>query len=56
LVLPDAKNGLLLPTQFQTDKISTMQRSKCRQVVGRLDGESMAEISMRLAVVLGLTE
>ncbi len=54
LVLPDATNGLNLPTQFQTDKLSVVQRAKCRQVLGRLDDASMTEISIRLLIVLGL--
>jgi mRNA interferase MazF len=56
LVVPDATNGLRLPTQFQTDKLASVHRTKCRQVVGRLDDETMMEISTRLVVVLGLTE
>ncbi len=54
LVLPTADNGLHVPTQFQADKISVVQRAKCHQVIGRLDDEAMLELSLRMMVVLGL--
>jgi len=45
-----------LPTQFHIDKLSVVHRAKCRQVVGRLDDGSLAEISTRLMIVLGLAD
>lgn len=56
LVEPTPENGLRLPTQFQVDKLATVPRVKCGEVIGRLDDESMAEVSGLLAVLLGLAD
>jgi mRNA interferase MazF len=56
LVLPDARNGLRLPTQFQSDKVMPSRREKCGHVIGRIDQKSLAAITMQLGVLLGLAE
>jgi mRNA interferase MazF len=56
LVQPDTGNGLREPTQFQIDKISVVQRSKCRQRIGSLDHESMTAVDAILLVIVGLAD
>ena len=56
LVMPDAENGLRLPTQFQSDKVSPARRDKCGGVIGRLDRNSLSDLTLQLGVLLGLAE
>jgi mRNA interferase MazF len=56
IVMPDARNGLRLPTQFQSDKVTPVRREKCGSVVGQLDQRSLAALTMQLGVLLGLAE
>lgn len=56
LVMPSPQNGLRLPTQFQVDKLTTAQRAKCGDVIGRLDDESLAQVSGLLIALLGLAD
>ncbi len=56
LVMPDATNGLRLPTQFQSDKINPVRREKCGEIIGKLDTEAMARLTMQLGVLLGLAD
>jgi mRNA interferase MazF len=55
-VMPDAHNGLRLPTQFQSDKVSPARRDKCGGVIGQLDRDSLNALTMQLGVLLGLAE
>ncbi len=56
LVKPDEENGLRLPTQFQSDKVSPARRAKCGAVIGRLDPDSLQELTLQLGVLLGLAD
>lgn len=56
LVLPDAANGLHLPTQFQVDRLVSVRRDKCGAVIGRLDGPAMEQVNQVLVVLLGLVD
>ena len=56
LVMPDETNGLRLPTQFQSDKVSPARRERCGGVIGRLDQGAMSDLTMQLGVILGLAE
>jgi mRNA interferase MazF len=56
LVLPDAENGLHLPTQFQSDKVAPARRDKCGGVIGRIDRNSLSDLTMQLGVILGLAD
>ena len=56
LVMPDAHNGLRVPTQFQADKVNPARRDRCREVIGRLDEATMELISSRLIAILGLAD
>ena len=55
-VQPNQANGLRVQTQFQADKLAVVHRTKCRQILGRLDEDSIAEISLRMMLVLGLVD
>lgn len=56
LALPNPKNGLRLPTQFQIDRLVSVRRDKCGEVIGRLDDASMEQVNRLLLVLLGLVE
>ena len=56
LVSPTDANGLRSPTQFQLDKVTAVQRAKCGEVIGRIDGESMEQVNRVLLVLLGLAD
>ena len=56
LVYPSPDNGLRLPTQFQVDKLSAVQRAKCSPVIGQIDQESLAQVNGLLFVLLGLAD
>jgi mRNA interferase MazF len=56
LALPNAENGLRLPTQFQADKITPARRDKCGEIIGKLDSESMEHLNRLLVVLLGLLD
>ena len=54
-VEPSASNGLRELSQVMTDRIIAANRSKVGQVIGALDRQQMQEVSIRLALLLGLT-
>ena len=56
LVLPDESNGLRLPAQFQSDKVSPARRDRCGDIVGRLDSRSLSDLTMQLGELLGLAD
>ena len=56
LVSPDASNGLRLPTQFQIDRLVSVRRDNCGEVIGRLDGIAMEQVNQLLLVLLGLAD
>jgi mRNA interferase MazF len=56
LIMPEGANGLRLPTQFQADKIYPVRREKCGPVIGRLEPDAMARLTMQLGVLLGMAD
>jgi mRNA interferase MazF len=54
VVEPSAANGLRLPSQIMTDKVSPLRRDRIRRVIGSLDAESIERLNSALLVVLGL--
>ncbi len=55
-IVPDATNGLRLPSQIMIDKTMTVMRVKIRQAFGRLNAEALLEVERRLAVFLGIAK
>ena len=55
-VLPDALNGLHLPSQIMIEKIMDFPRLKCRGPIGRLDEPSLSALDQALAVMIGLAD
>ena len=53
---PTEANGVQRPSQIMVDKIIATPRVKCRAVIGRLDRETMAELSRMIALALGLAD
>lgn len=52
-VQPDAKNGLLKPSQIMVDKAQTLPREKIGNTIGRLDNEALLAVNRALVVFLG---
>lgn len=55
-VAPDLGNGLHQPSQIMADKIGAVPRSKCREVIGSVDADTMRQIDAALALVIGLLD
>ena len=55
-VAPTQANGLPMPSQIMVEKIIAAKRSKCGNVVGRLDAEIMQQVDAALAFVTGLAD
>lgn len=55
-IVPDATNGLRLPSQIMIDKTMTVVRAKIGQAFGRLNAEALLEVERRLAVFLGIAK
>jgi mRNA interferase MazF len=53
---PSAATGLVKTSQVMIDKIVAMRRSKCGQVIGRLDEAALIILNRMLSTVLGLAE
>ena len=53
---PSAKNGLRLPSQAMSDKITTVHMRKVRSKIGQLDREDLLRIDLSLDLVLGLLD
>lgn len=56
LVMPSEKNGLRLPTQFQSDKVTPARRDRCGAVIGQVDAQNLSDLTIQLGVLLGLAE
>ncbi|MGD9705976.1 MAG: type II toxin-antitoxin system PemK/MazF family toxin [Acidimicrobiia bacterium] len=54
LIVPDTSNGLGEPSSLMVDKITTVQRSKLGEPVGRLADEDMLRLARSVIVFLGL--
>lgn len=53
-VEPDSRNGLRAPCRLMVDKISTVQRIKLGERIGRLDDEDMVRLNQAMTVFLGM--
>jgi mRNA interferase MazF len=53
-VTPSPENCLEKPCQIMVDKITTVRKDKVRQVIGRLDEDTMIRVNRSLALWLGL--
>ena len=53
-VTPSHENNLEKSCQIMVDKITTVRKDKVRQVVGRLDEDTMVRVNRSLAFWLGL--
>jgi mRNA interferase MazF len=53
-VEPGEGNGLVKPSQIMVDKIITLPGEKVKEVVGRLDEDTMTRLGRSLAFWLGL--
>src|SRR5580658_11232212 len=54
-VFPDEINGLRSPCWVATDKIVTLPKSKLGMPVGRIDNDTLTEISCAVTIFLDLT-
>ena len=52
-VTPNARNGLIKPSQVMVDKSQTVPRDKVGSVMGRLDDDLLLAVNRALAVFLG---
>ena len=53
-VTPSALNRLEQPCQIMVDKITTVRKDRLRNVIGRLDQDTMIRVNRSLAFWLGL--
>ncbi len=53
-VEPSEGNGLQKPSQVMVDKIATVRRERVREVIGKLDEDTLLRLSRSLAFWLGL--
>jgi len=47
-------SGLRLRSQIMTDKMVALRRDRVRQVIGRIDTETLEQLDRALLIVLGL--
>jgi mRNA interferase MazF len=53
-VTPSPENSLEKSCQVMVDKITTVRKDKVRQVIGRMDEDTMIRVNRSLALWLGL--
>lgn len=53
-IAPSPRTGLKRPSEIMTDKVQAVKRERIALVIGRLDDETMAQVDLYLAFVLGL--
>ncbi len=53
-VTPHAGNGLRSTSRLMVDKLTTVQKAKLGERIGRLDDEDMVRLNRAIAVFLGL--
>lgn len=56
MVQSDADNGLSEPSLLMIDKLMAVPKDRCREPIGRLDGEAMAAVNGLLYVAVGLAD
>jgi mRNA interferase MazF len=54
LIEPTAQNGLREPSVIMTDKVTAVPRRRCRERIGELTPEQIADLDTALMFVLGL--
>jgi mRNA interferase MazF len=54
VIEPNERNGLHLASRLMADKLTTVQRSKLGDRLGRLDDEDVARMNRAILVFLGL--
>lgn len=52
-VLPNAENGLRLPSQIMVDKVQTVSRHQIGKTLGRVDDATLLAVNRAMAVFLG---
>lgn len=55
-VLPNPANGLEKRSLIMVEKLLGTRRARCGKVIGRLDEETMSEVTSALALVIGLLD
>ena len=53
---PSAENGLRIRSQIMVENITAIPRSRCSEVIGRLDAETVDRLNEALALVIGLAD
>jgi len=51
---PDARNGLRMPSNIMIDKVSTIPRARCREVIGEVDEQTLDFVAANLSLLVGL--
>jgi mRNA interferase MazF len=54
IIDPDDENGLRARSQIMTERVLAVPRERVRQVIGRLDSQTMERLDQALLLVLGL--
>jgi mRNA interferase MazF len=52
--VPNARNGLNLPSRLMVDKLTTVSKERLGAKIGRLDDEDMLRLDRAMLVFLGL--
>jgi len=53
-LIPSAETGLTLPSQIMVDKVGSIRRDKARDVIGRIDQDTLLRLGRALAFWVGL--
>jgi mRNA interferase MazF len=54
-IMPNARNGLTVPSQILIDKITTFPAIKIGEKIGEASVEEMQRVNLSLTVFLGLS-
>lgn len=54
IIEPEPQNGLRLRSQIMADKMVALRRDRVRQIIGRINPETLEQLGRALLVVLGL--
>ena len=53
---PNPRNGLRKPSYIMIDKVSTIPRTRCREVIGAVDERTLELVAANLSLLLGLAD
>jgi len=56
LIAPSPDNGLQVRSQIQVDKIFAIKRTRCGEIVGRLEESMTEQLNAALALMVGLLD